>query len=89
MAKKDKTYKARDKVNHSQLINHMGNIVLGYCSGCQKISTNFECTVYQHPIDRCRIGCAFSPSASQNVLDLLKQKQAKQRTGQQKQKKKK
>ena len=90
MARKDKNkLLTRDEIKHAQLINHIGNIVVNYCSGCVKVNKSFECTSYLHPIDRCRIGCSFSPVAALNLLEMQQQRVAKQRSGQQKQKKKK
>ena len=90
MARKDKNKSLiREEARHWQLINHIGNIVADYCSGCSKINSSFECTAYQHPIDKCKLGCTFSPIASRNALEVQRQKISKQRSGQQKQKKKK
>jgi hypothetical protein len=36
-----KNLKERDQVKHLQLINHIGNVRLDYCLGCDKIDPHF------------------------------------------------
>lgn len=64
----------------------VGNIVQGYCDGCDKINKEMICTVYLNPTAKCRIGCAFSPKVKAKLMATSPEKK---RVGQQKQKKKK
>lgn len=64
----------------------VGNIVQGYCDGCDKINEAMVCTVYRNPAAKCRIGCAFSPMVKAKSMTVSPEKK---RVGQQKQKKKK
>jgi hypothetical protein len=90
MSKKPKLNLIREIAKHKQLINHIGNIVIDYCDGCNKINEHFECTSYHSPLDKCKtFGCSFSPIAISRCLEASKQKELNRRVGQQKQKKKK